>query len=189
MEELKLRTNFIPFPELHTQRLILRKLSLDDAPELYFLRSNPAVLKYLGRKPAESISAVKDFIQQVNQSIDEGQSILWAIAFNAKPRELIGTICFWNVQPENLRAEIGYVLHPDYWGKSIMKEAINEVMHYGFHIMNLHSVEARLSAGNQASVALLEKTGFKKDGYFREDLYFEGAFSDSVVYGKLVSDQ
>jgi [ribosomal protein S5]-alanine N-acetyltransferase len=179
---------FQPFPELHTQRLLLRKLTLEDAPELFFLRSDEQVLKYLGRKPATSINEVKDFIQLINQNVENKVSILWAIALDSKPGQLIGTICFWNLQPENYRAEIGYILHPSYWKKGIMQEALDAVMKFGFSKMKINSVEARLCAGNEASVSLLERSGFKREGYFRQDVYFNNEFSDSIVYSKLVTD-
>src|SRR3954454_7757797 len=102
--------NFAPFPELTTDRLVLRKLRMEDAPEIYFLRSDESVLKYVNREPADSIQAAKEFIQQILRALDNNESILWAIALNNKPGELIGTICFWRLQPENFRAEIGYAL-------------------------------------------------------------------------------
>lgn len=177
--------NFSPFPEIKTGRLILRKLRLEDAPEIFFLRSDESVLKYLEREPVTSITVAKEFIQQIQSSVENGESILWAIALDTKPGELIGTICFWHFQPENFRAEIGYVLHPQFWGKRIMKESIEAVLKYGFEKMQLHSVEARLSAGNVASAALLEKTGFIKEAHFREDVFFKGKFIDTLVYCRL----
>lgn len=99
--------------------------------------------------------------------------------------KLIGTICFWNIQQHNYRAEIGYVLHPHYWGKGIMKEAILKVVEYGFETMQLHSIEARLQAENNSSAAQLEVTGFVKEGYFKEDFFFDGEFQDTLVYSRL----
>lgn len=181
-----LRFNFNPFPELWTERLVLRKITLEDAPELFFLRSDERVLLYLGREPTTSILAVKDFIQQINASIESSISILWGIALQNKPGELIGTICYWNMQPENHRAEIGYLLHPDHWGKKLMKEAMTTVLDYGFNQIKLHSIEARLDANNQASAILLEKNGFVQEGYFKEDVFFKGKYQDTLVYCKQI---
>jgi RimJ/RimL family protein N-acetyltransferase len=180
--------NFSPFPELRTNRLILRKLSPEDAPELYSLRSDELVIKYLARKPAASVAVVRDFILQVNQNVESNTSILWGIALNNKPGELIGTICFWNLEPENHRAEIGYMLHPHHWHKGIMKEALDVVMDYGFNQMKLNRVEAKLSNGNDASEFLLVKSGFTKEAFLRQDIYFGGEFIDSLIYSKLASD-
>jgi ribosomal-protein-alanine N-acetyltransferase len=70
---------------------------------------------------------VEEFISKINKAVDENESILWGITFLSDPSVVIGTICLWNIQKENYRSEIGYLLHPDHWRKGIMKEAINSV--------------------------------------------------------------
>lgn len=96
-----LQLNFEPFPELQTQRLLLRKMRSDDAPELFFLSSDETVLKYLGREPPKNAEEVSDFIDTIDKSIASAESILWAITLKEDPDKLIGTICFWNIQKEN----------------------------------------------------------------------------------------
>lgn len=177
-----LEVNFTPFPELTTERLVLRKVSVDDAPEIYFLRSDPEVLKYLGKDPEKSVDTAKNFINLVNGNMDNNDSVLWGIALKDDPSKLIGTICYWRMQKEHYRAEIGYVLHPGYWRKGYMKEAIGEVVNYAFNLMGLHSIEARLSPENIASAASLEANGFTKDALFKEDFYYNGEFLDTLVY-------
>ena len=115
---------FIPFPTLKSERLILRKPEESDSPQVFLLRSDERVLKHLGREPIQTEEEAIQFIRSINQFLEKSQSILWGIALQSDPDLLIGTICFWNLQPENYRAEIGYVLHPDFWGQRIMKEAI-----------------------------------------------------------------
>ncbi len=180
-----LQLNFTPFPELTTDRLLLRRMLVNDAPEIFFLRSDAAVLKFLGKEPAATIEEAVDFIKLIDDNVDSNTAINWVIALQDEPGIAIGTICFWQIQKENYRAEIGYVLHPDYWRQGIMKEAILKVLEYGFEKMQLHSVEARVNANNIASAAVLEATGFAREGYFREDFYFNGKFEDTAVYSRL----
>ena len=180
-----LTLNFNPFPELKTERLLLRRLARTDANEIFFLRSNENVVRYLGREPSKKVSEAEDFIDAINKNVDENNSILWGIAFLEDPSTVIGTICLWNLKPENYRGEIGYLLHPDHWGKGIMKEAINAVVDYGFNVLGLHSIEALLSPENIASSAVLEKTGFIKEGHLKESFYFNGRFSDTAIYSRL----
>ena len=168
--------NFHPFPELKTERLLLRRLKPSDAESLFFLRSDKKVLEFIGRPSATSIAEVEEFIKDINSGIDENKAILWAICLLEKPEELIGTICFWNINADHHRAETGYALHPDHWRKGIMKESLMKIMEYGFEVMKLHSVEARLVPANIASVALLESVGFVLEGHFREDYFFDGKF-------------
>lgn len=177
--------NFTPFPELKTGRLLLRKLTANDANEIFFLRSNEDVLRFLGKEPTKSIAEAEEFIGKINKSIDENVSILWGITILNDAPKLIGTICLWNFTPENYRGEIGYVLHPAYWRKGIMKEAINCVVDYGFDILKLHSIGAMLSPANIASSAVLESTGFIKEGHLKDFFYFRGEFEDALIYSRL----
>jgi ribosomal-protein-alanine N-acetyltransferase len=180
-----LEVNFNPFPELTTARLLLRRLTVDDVPGLFVLRSDARVMQYIGREPATALNEIEKFIQQVNEGVDKNEAILWGIALKEDPQQIIGTICFWNMQPHNYRSEIGYMLHPDYWGKGMMKEVLFKTIEYGFTSLGLHSFEARTDAANRASSVLLEKTGFVKEGYLKENNYFQGKFTDTIIYSRL----
>lgn len=158
---------------------------MNDSPEIFFLRSDETVLKFIGREPAASIDEASAFIQRINDSVDANESIMWAIALKDYPGKIIGNICYWRLQPENYRAEIGYALHPEYWRKGIMKEAIIKVLDYGFQEMKLHSIEARTSPDNIRSVSVLEATGFIKEAYHKEDFFFRGKFVDTIIYSRL----
>ena len=177
--------NFTPFPELRTERLLLRRLEKTDANEIFFLRSNEDVLRHLGKEPATTIREAEEFIGLINKNVDNNESILWGIALQGHPSIIIGTICLWNFKKENYRGEIGYLLHPDHWRKGIIKEAINKVVDYGFNVLKLHSIEAQLSSGNIASSAALERTGFVKEAHLKENFYFKGEFSDTLIYSIL----
>ena len=180
-----LALNFTPFPELKTGRLLLRKLETTDANEMFFLRSNENVLRYIGREPTKTITEADEFINKINKAVDDNESILWGIVFLSEPSTIIGTICLWNFKKEHYRGEIGYILHPDHWRKGIMKEAINAVVDYGFTVLDLHSIEALLDPENIASSAVLESTGFIKEGHLKESIYFKGGFRDEAIYSRL----
>ena len=154
--------NFTPFPVLKTVRLTLRQLRGSDDNEIFALRSNDNVNKYLGRKPAKSIDDAKNFIKTIKENIQRNDSIYWAITLNGTDK-LIGTICLFNFSEDHLKAEIGYELLPDFQGKGIMQEAISKVIHFGFQHVGLNSIEAYTHSENQSSTRLLEKLNFKGD--------------------------
>lgn len=180
-----LNTVFSPFPEIKTQRLLLRRMTETDAPELLLLRSDDSVMQYIGREKTKSLEEAKEFIQKINSSITANESIFWAVALQNDPGTMIGTICFWNILKEHYRAEVGYMLNPAHWNRGIMKEALLAVTDYGFGVIKLHSIEARMNPDNKASGVVLEKTGFIREAYFKEDFYFRGRFSDTAVYSLL----
>ena len=180
-----LELNFDPFPELRTERLLLRRMTKKDANELFFLRSDPRVMQFIAREPAKTVEDMLVFIRKINKNIDGNEAILWAMALKEKPSKMIGNITLWQIQKDHYRAELGYLLHPEHWRKGLMKEAIGKVIEYGFSDLGLHSIEAKVDPDNQPSILLLEKKGFVKEGYFREDYFFRGKFLDTVVYSLL----
>lgn len=180
-----LTLDFTEFPTLETKRLVLRKLSIDDLNEILFLRSDENILRFIGKEPAKDLNEAEDFLNRINKGIKENESILWGITLKDQTEKLIGTICYWNIGKQNYRAEIGYVLNPEYWRKGIMKEAIEKVLDYGFNEMKLHSVEARINVQNLPSALILEATGFIKEGHLKEEYFFRDKFYDSIIYSKL----
>ncbi len=177
-----LELNFSPFPEIKTKRLLLRRMTDADVPELLFLRSNEKVMQFIGREKTQSIEEAIAFVQRINTGVDANESIMWAITLAEKPDTMIGTICFWNILKDHYRAEVGYVLHPGFWSQGIMKEALMAVVDFGFNEMKLHSIAGHINPENAVSGIVLEKCGFVKEAYFKEDFYFRGKFSDTAVY-------
>ena len=180
-----LQPNFYPFPQIETERLFLRKLKNEDADEIFNLRSDENVMKYIGKDPITSINEAMDFIQLVNNSLSTNFGITWAITLKENPGKLIGTIGHWRLMKEHYRAEVGYMLSPQFWKKGIMKEALIKVIDYGFNEMKLHSIEAHINPENAASAGILEATGFVREAYFKEDFFYKGEFSDTAIYSRL----
>jgi ribosomal-protein-alanine N-acetyltransferase len=85
---------FTPFPVLSTQRLTLRQVRSSDDKEIFALRSNANVNRYLDRNPSKSIDNAREFIQTINQNIQRNESVYWAITLNGIDK-LIGTICLY----------------------------------------------------------------------------------------------
>jgi len=153
--------NFTPFPVLKTERLTLRQLVSSDDNEIFALRSDDNVNKYLDRKPSKSINDAKTFIQTINKNIQNNESIYWAITLNGTDK-LIGAICLFDFSDDNLKVEMGYELFPDFQGKGIMQEATSKVIDFGIQHIGLNSIEAYTHFENQSSTRLLEKFNFKK---------------------------
>jgi [ribosomal protein S5]-alanine N-acetyltransferase len=174
-------TVFKIFPVLETERLLLREFTIDDTPEFFAIRSNEKVMQYMDSYLHESFKESEAMIIQMQDSFRNKTGINWAIEFK-ESRRVIGYIGLWRIIFENIRAELGYSLHPDFWGKGYMKEAIGEVLRFGFNEMQIHSVEASVNPENRASIGLLKKLGFSKEAHFRENYYFDGDFIDSLIY-------
>ncbi|RWX03704.1 GNAT family N-acetyltransferase [Flavobacterium cerinum] len=153
---------FSPFPILSTERLILRKITLDDDKAIYLQRSNEIVNKYIARTPPADITEAQAWITRINKSIDEGQNVNWAIT-SKNCGTFIGLICLWNFSEDRTIAETGYELNPGYHGKGYMNEALNSVINFGFSSLKLSMIEAYTQKGNVNSIKLLTKNGFVHD--------------------------
>ncbi len=180
-----LQTNFIPFPEIKTERLYLRKLCEKDLQQILLLRSDDDVMRFIDKKKATSLKDAQDFLKMIDEALDNHAGITWAIELKENPGVMIGYICYWRLVKEHYRAEVGYVLLPQFWNKGFMKEALSEVIIFGHNTMKLHSIEARINPANKASASLLLSAGFDKEAYFKEDFYFNGEFGDTEVYSRL----
>ena len=160
-EDFMIEINLTPFPKLVTDRLVLRELRMEDAEEIYLLRSDESVNALIDRATATSIEDAYSFINKILSAQNNNESIMWVIALKDDPK-LIGTICCWNIVKEKDEAEVGYELLPPYHGKGIMHEALKKVIAYGFDILKLKKIVAEPKNINLNSIKLLEKCGFVK---------------------------
>ncbi|MEO8149373.1 MAG: GNAT family N-acetyltransferase [Bacteroidia bacterium] len=179
-----LEITFNDFPILKTERLILRRIIAADAPVIFYMRSNDRVRQYLDSKRFESLEEAIDLIKRNDNLFDENDGVVWAIS-HKDDNAMIGTIGFWRIAKEHHRAEIGYMLHDDYRGKGIMIEAAKISLKYAFKELKLHSIEANTNPSNASSIKLLERLGFVREAYFKENFYFDGQFLDSAIYSLL----
>lgn len=179
-----LTINFTPFPNLETERLLLRRVNENDANEIFALRSNPETMKYIPRPLVKSIDDALEHIAMIDAKIESNEGINWAITYKDNPK-LIGIIGHYRIKPENYRAEIGYMLLPEYHGKGIVSEAVKEAVNYGFNEMRLHSIEAIIAPENFGSERVLQKCGFVKEAHLKENEFYEGRFLDTVIYSIL----
>ena len=139
--------NNIPFSahtHLYTNRLVLRQMIMNDAPEIMVLRSDDRILQYILISKCLNEQEALQFIDKINKSIDKGESYYWGIAHKNEEGKLIGTICIWNISEEDSGAEIGFVLHPDWQGMGLMSEAVKTVLDFVFDKLKLHSIKAEV---------------------------------------------
>ena len=178
---------FDRFPIIESKNLILESFDIQDSEELFKMRSDYRVMKYLDRDNHKTVEESKAMIRMILQSYEDKAGINWIIRKKASS-EVVGYIGYWNLIREHVRAEIGYALKPEHWGKGYMSEALLKVLEYGFNEFKLHSVLGNVNPGNKRSIDLLKKFGFRKEAHFREDFLFNGKYMDSEIYCLLETD-
>ena len=155
-----LNRSFTPFPVLTTERLTLRQLLISDEQEIFTLRSDSEINKYLDRQVSNTIDEARNFINKVVENTTGNDTLYWAITFNDR-NILVGTICLFGFSDENNKCEIGYELLTNFQGRGIMKEASEKVIDYAFNTIKVQKIEAFLHRDNQRSIKLLEKLSFR----------------------------
>jgi [ribosomal protein S5]-alanine N-acetyltransferase len=153
--------NLAAFPILTTERLTLRQLSIDDQHDIFALRSDPKINKFLNRQPCKTNEDAINFINKVNDNIDKNGSYYWTITLTGT-KTLVGTICLFDFSSENNSCEIGYELMTKFQGQGIMKEAAQVVIDYAFQDLRFKKILAFTHHENRDSTNLLLKFNFVK---------------------------
>ena len=150
------------FEKLLTDRLLLNSISSKDRENIYQGLSNPAVIKYYG----VSYSSLEETDEQMNwytNLLKSNSGIWWAIR-NSDTSEFLGAIGINDLHSEFRRAELGFWLLPEFWGKGFIKEAADRVIGYLFKEIEIHRLEAYVETENKNSCKLLKKLGFQHEG-------------------------
>ena len=176
--------NFNPFPNLESDRLLLRRIDENDLKEIFVMRSDAENMKYIPRPLLKNHEEALEHFAMIDSGIEKNESINWAITIKGSSK-LLGIIGFYRTKHEHYRSEIGYMLLPEIHGKGIASEAVGIVVEFGFKEMKLHSIEAIIDPENGASEKVLQKNGFVKEGHLKENEFYDGKFLDCFIYSRL----
>ncbi|WP_110111819.1 GNAT family protein [Bacillus sp. CGMCC 1.16541] len=175
------------FSTIETKRLHFRELTLDDVDELYEYFSNDQVTRFYGMSTFTGIYQAENLIAHFQQVTRDEKGIRWGITIKGT-QKLVGTIGFHLKSNLHKRAEIGYELHPDYWGQGYASEALDAALEFGFQQWQLNRIGAVVFVENEASHQLLLTKGFQREGILREYMMQDGVSHDAVSYSLLKTD-
>lgn len=172
------------FPQMETNRLVLRQLKLDDAADVFHYFARDEVTQYYDLATFTEQWQAEELIQQWNDRYIRSEGIRWGITLQGENR-IIGTCGFHGWSKEHNKIEVGYELSPEYWQQGLMSEALKAVIAYGFEHLKLNRIEALIDPDNISSRKLLQKVGLTEEGTLR-DCYFEkNQYVDAVVFSIL----
>ena len=167
--------------ELRTERLLLRPFRLSDIDDVLEYASNPEWATYYPR-PYDRGRAEYVVAQAVLTSRDKGAA--FAIVYDGR---VIGLISL-TVDPEDRKAELGYDIARDMWGRGVAPEAASAVCDWGFREYGLAAIYAHADARNRRSLRVMEKLGMARDGTYRSDEVERGERVDEACYAVLRSE-
>lgn len=159
--------------------MLLRSFVASDLEDFYQWASDPDVAKFMMWDKYNSMSEAEFFFK----NFIEKHSWFKAICYKGK---VIGSISLDKGKGAHVcKAELGYVLAKEFWGKGLGTEAVRLAIQDGFTDLEVVKIEAFVDPDNIASQRILEKNGFEKEGYLRKAVVQKGVIRDRIVYSTL----
>jgi len=175
------------FPRLQGKRICLRPPAADDADALFALFADPEVMRYWSRPPMTARAEAEGLIGEILAGFDQRTLFNWMVVSRSDDA-LIGTCALFRIERRHRRAEIGYSLRSDQWGRGFAVESVSLMLDWTFRTLHLHRIEADIDPRNDGSRRLLERLGFASEGVLRERYFVGDEVSDTELFGLLAED-
>lgn len=174
--------------KLETNRLILRKLRIEDAKDVFKnYASSDDVTKYLTWETHSNIYETKNYLQDLIERYKDGKTFDWAIELKSE-NIVVGSICAKIPNEIISKIEIGYCIGKNWWNQGIVTEALQKVIRFLFEEINVNRIEAYHDVRNLASGRVMQKCGMKFEGVLRQAYKFKNGLADVYIYSILKDD-
>ena len=177
-----------PLPRLVTPRLVLRRLTVEDADAMFAFLRDPRLTEFVSWDHHASVERTVLYLMTVETAYRDGGLLEWAVTTRRGGR-VVGTCGFTRFDPDHARAELGYTIGRRFSGRGYATEAAAEVVRFGFEELGLHRVEAQCAVGNAASARVLEKIGMTCEAVLAERASIRGRFCDVKMFARLRRDE
>lgn len=179
--------NFMNFPILKTDRLLLRGFTLDDSSSVQKLAGEKEIADTTLLIPHPyPDGAAEEWISTHQEKFESGEEIVFAIT-SKETNELIGAIGI-TINRNFNNGEIGYWVGIPFWNKGYCTEAVGEIIRFGFEDLKLNRIHAHHFMNNPSSGRVMLKNGMKEEGILREHIRKNGFYEDIKMYGILMSE-
>lgn len=173
-------------PVLEGTHVRLRAVRDDDIDGLFAVFSDPRVMRWWSRPAMATREEAASYAAELRNGFRRRELLAWVMAARDDDR-CIGTTTLYALNPKHLKAEVGYALHPDRWGRGHAKEAVSLALDCAFGSLGFNRIGADIAPGNDASTGLLTRLGFRHEGHLRENFCTQAELQDSLIYGMLAS--
>lgn len=182
-----IRAVLTDLPVIETERLILRKMRIEDADDMFEYAGKDSFTKHLLWDTHKSVETSKAFIRETISRY--GKSTFADFGFEYKENgKFIGSGGFMSVDEANLSAELGYVVSDKYWNRGLATEAAGALLNFAFTVLKLNRVQAMVFEGNDASERVQKKLGMQYEGMMREAVLKNGEFCNIKINSILRAD-
>ena len=165
----------------------MRTLELDDAQALLDSWGDPEVMWFMSSDALADEAAARDFIADVHRLTRERSLFQWGIE-RLEDRRLVGTCTLAGLDFANKRCEVGFAVARSCWGQGLLSDVLPALIDHAFNDLEFHRLDADVDPENAASLHILQKFGFQREGYLRECYQLKGQIQDAVLLGLLAPD-
>jgi [ribosomal protein S5]-alanine N-acetyltransferase len=169
---------------LESKHLLVRPVAESDLADLLSVNGDDEVTRFLPYESWRSVDDGQAWLARMRKMEDAGTGVQLVIIDRASGRA-IGSCLLFRLEPASARAELGYVLGRQSWGRGLMHEALAALISHAFGTLGLRRLEAEVNPQNAASCRLLERLGFRNEGLLRQRWVAKGAAYDIRFYGLL----
>lgn len=185
-----MKKNYYKMPEIDLGNIKLRTIKITDYKDMFEYGKNPVVTKYLTWGPFDLESEAKASIKKIfYPRLKEGLPVGYAI-IDTKTSKMIGTIDFHSKLKKKNGAEIGFVIHQDYWNQGIMTKCLKKMIEIGFDYLDYDFITIKHLKMNAASQKVIIKAGFqlKNIEHYTYEKKKEVIDDDLLIYELLKED-
>jgi RimJ/RimL family protein N-acetyltransferase len=168
-----------------TERMVLRPYRLDDFDAFHDLHGRDDVARYLPWETRDAEASRKALERHQTAALDKDDDGVTLAGFDKQTGRLAGEFVLFLRSVEHRGGEVGYVLHPDFWGRGLATEGARAMLEIGFGLMGMHRIVARIDARNTASAAVLERLGMRREALLVKNEWFKGEWGDEADYALL----
>lgn len=172
-------------PRIETPRLLLRAPQMEDVEDLYHHFATLRGCRFWEPRH-ESLEDARRHITSIIDVQGKGELLWWALTLKGEGR-LIGSVSIRNIEARS-KGELGYWLSQELWGQGYMTEAVQAVVRFVLKDLGFHRIYAGTQPENSASIRVLERAGFTREGLLRMEIHSHGSWRDSLIFGVLAQD-
>lgn len=180
---------------LTTERLVLRAPRTDDVADLRrLLRHNREHLSPWNPAPEPgvdptSITVVSNMILRHRREWKTGRAFAFMLSLREEPGTFIGKIALTGIHRGALNgAYLGYFMDVDQQGAGLCTEGIRAVLDFAFGPAGLHRIQAAIMPRNAKSLRVIDKLGFRREGYAERYLRIAGTWEDHILFARTLEE-
>jgi len=171
-----------------TERMTLRPYAFDDFEAFHDLHSRPDVARYLPWETRDERASRRALGRHQSLTVDTDGDGVTLAGFERESGRLVGEFVLFLRSVEHRGGELGYVLHPDFWGRGFATEGARHLLAMAFETLDLRRVIARLDARNTGSARVLSRLGMRHEARLVESELFKGEWGDEDQFAILRSE-